>query len=352
VVAAPELAAGVAESAAVADGGKCAMNRKHSKKTELHKSLSRQLGLCGAFVCLSLAAALALHAAPQAPKGPAPREFDTAKHAADALIAAAQTYDVEELKKILGPDSVDLLTSEDPVQDKNIGIQFAAKAKEKTSLVTDPKNSRLVEMVVGNDDWPLPIPIVKRGVRWSFDTKAGREEILLRRIGRNELDAIEICRGFVEAQHEYAKQKHEGAMVNQYAQRIVSTPGKRDGLAWQNPDGSWGGPIGEVIARAIEQGYSDRTEPYRGYFFKILKRQGPAAPLGDLDFVVKGAMLGGFALVAAPAQYEVTGVMTFLVGYDGIVYQKDNGPESLNSFTTMDTYNPDKTWTPVPEEDQ
>jgi len=233
------------------------------------------------------------------------------------------------------------------VQDKNNGIEFAAKAKEKTKLVPDPKNPNFVTLNVGNDNWPLPIPIVKTGTKWSFDTKAGREEILLRRIGENELDAIEICRGYVESQHEYATEKRDGALVNQYAQRIISTPGKRDGLAWQNPDGTWGGPVGEGIARAIEQGYSDKAKPYHGYFFKILKGQGPAAPLGEMDFLVKGAMIGGFALVAAPAQYEVTGVMTFMVGYDGVVYQKDNGPDSLDIFTKMERFNPDKTWSPV-----
>ena len=157
-------------------------------------------------------------------------------------------------------------------------------------------------LLVGDEEWPFPIPIVKRGATWSFDPKSGRRELLYRRVGANELDAIAICRGYVEAQHEYALQKREGYEVNQYAQRIISTPGKQDGLAWQTADGKWDGPIGEAIARAIEQGYSNRAEPYHGYFFKILKGQGPAAPLGQMDFVVKGAMIGGFALVAAPAE--------------------------------------------------
>jgi hypothetical protein len=140
--------------------------------------------------------------------------------------------------------------------------------------------------------------------------------------------------------------------VNQYAQRIVSSPGKQDGLAWQNADGTWAGPIGEKIARAIDQGYSGGAEPYHGYFFKILKGQGPAAPLGEMDFVVKGVMIGGFALVAAPAEYGETGVKTFIVSHDGVVYQKDFGPVSLAEFAKMERFNPDKSWTPVPEEDQ
>ena len=165
----------------------------------------------------------------------------------------------------------------------------------------DPKDPKRATFIVGNDDWPLPIPIVQKEGKWYFDTKAGREEILFRRIGANELDAIAICRGYVDAQEEYALEKHDGALVNQYAQRIISTPGKQDGLAWKNADGSWGGPIGEGVAKALEQGYSNRSQPYHGYFFKILKGQGPAAPLGQMDFVVKGAMIGGFALAAAPA---------------------------------------------------
>ena len=154
----------------------------------------------------------------------------------------------------------------------------------------------------------------------------------------------------MEAQHEYALQKRDGYGANEYAQRIVSTPGKQDGLAWQNPDGSWAGPIGEKIARAIEQGYSGGAEPYHGYFFKILKGQGPAAPLGEMDFVVKGVMIGGFALVAAPAENGVTGMKSFIVSHDGVVYEKDFGPATLDVFIKMERFNPDRSWKPVPEE--
>ena len=200
-------------------------------------------------------------------------------------------------------------------------------------------------LIVGNDNFPLPIPIVKQKGKWFFDTKVGREEILNRRVGENELNAIEICRGFVEAQHEYAEEKHDGSKVNQYAQHILSTPGKHDGLAWKNQDGTWEGPVGEEIAKALEEGYSaQRGQPYHGYYFKVLKGQGPAAPMGEMDFAVGGAMIGGFALAAAPAEYRVTGVQTFIVGPDGVVYQKDLGPDTLKTFQSMDRYNPDKTW--------
>lgn len=275
---------------------------------------------------------------------PLQKLFATPKEAADALIEAAGKFDLSALKEILGRDGEDLVSSEDPVQDKNRAAAFAAKAREKSAVTVDPQDANRAEVEVGNDEWPLPIPIVKRNGKWLFDTKEGREEILLRRIGSNELDAIQICRGYVEAQHEYALEKHDGAEVNQYAQRVISTPGKHDGLVWRNEDGSPGGPIGEQIAKALQQGYTNKGQPYHGYFFKILKGQGPAAPLGQMDFVVNGAMIGGFALAASPAEYRVTGVKTFIVSYEGIVYEKDLGPNSLSLFKDMQLYNPDKTW--------
>ena len=292
----------------------------------------------------------AVHAAPSA-KTDAPatsqpnqKEFDSPKQAADALIQVAATFDVAAAKEILGPDGEDLIASEDPVQDKNRAAEFAAKAKEKNSVEIDKRNPNRAILLVGNDDFPLPIPLVKQKGKWFFDTKVGREEILNRRIGANELNAIEICRGFVEAQHEYAMEKHDGSKVNQYAQRIISSPGKHDGLAWQNADGTWEGPVGEEVAKAIEQGYTERVQPYHGYYFKVLKGQGPAAPMGEMDFVIGDAMIGGFALAAAPAEYRVTGVQTFIVGPDGVVYEKDLGPDTLKTFQSMDKYNPDKTW--------
>jgi len=280
---------------------------------------------------------------------PTQRTFDTPRMAADALIAAAADYDVAALKEILGPAGVDLVVTEDPVQDRNQGAAFAAQAREKSEIVLDPKNPNRATLVIGNEDWPSPIPIVRKNGKWSFDAKAGRKEILHRRIGRNELDAIELCHSFVEAQHEYAFQKRDGSGVNQYAQRMISTPGKQDGLAWRNPDGTWGGPLGEEIAGVIAEGYSDRLKPYHGYYFKVLRGQGPAAPLGQMDFVVNGVMIGGFALVAAPADYRVTGVKTFIVSQGGVVYEKDLGKKTLETFRAMERFNPDKSWTPVKE---
>jgi DUF2950 family protein len=319
-------------------------------KTKLDIMISPNIFLIASAIAISCLLGAALKAAPTKPDAattsqPKQKEFDTPKQAADALIQVASNLDVAAAKEILGPDSEDIVSSEDPVMDKQRATAFANKAKEKNSIEIDKKDPNRAILVVGNDGFPLPIPIVKRKGKWSFDTKVGREEILNRRVGANELNAIEICRGFVEAQHEYAQEKHDDSKVNQYAQQILSTPGKHDGLAWKNPDGSWGGPVGEEVAKALEEGYkAERGTPYHGYYFKVLKGQGPAAPMGEMDFVVGGAMIGGFALAVAPAEYRVTGVMTFMVGPDGVVYEKDLGPDTLKTFQSMDKYNPDKTW--------
>ncbi len=279
------------------------------------------------------------------------RSFDTPQQAVDLLIDAADKFDVVALGQIFGPDGDDIVFSGEFPQDRKHAADFVDQAREKKSVSVDPNSGNRAFLLVGNEDWPFPVPLVKRGDKWSFDAKAGRQELLYRRVGANELDAIAICHGYVEAQHEYAVQPHEGYDVNQYAQRIVSTPGKQDGLAWQDADGEWDGPIGERIARAIEQGYTSGAEPYHGYFFKILKGQGLAAPLGEMDFVVKGVMIGGFALVAAPAEYGVTGVRTFIVSHDGVVFDKDFGIKTLDVFEKMERFNPDKSWNPVPEDE-
>jgi Protein of unknown function (DUF2950) len=237
-------------------------------------------------------------------------------------------------------------------QDRERAQSFAAQARKQMHVVVDPKTGTRAYLLVGAQDWPFPIPIVKLADRWSFDASAGRLELMYRRIGSNELDAIAICKNYVEAQFQYAYRPHKGYAVPQYAQRILSTTGKQDGLAWKNSDGTWSGPIGPEVAHAIERGYNLTAEPYHGYFFKVLHGQGPAAPLGAMNYVVNGAMIGGFALVAAPAEYGETGVKTFMVSNTGIVYEKDAGPESLAEFQKMDRFNPDKSWAAVPAADQ
>jgi hypothetical protein len=277
--------------------------------------------------------------------------FATPKEAADALIQAASDYNVPALLEILGKSGKDVVASKDTVQDKNRASGFVAKAKEKETLVPDPNNKTRVTLNVGNDDWPLPIPIAQgKDGKWYFDTKAGRDEVLRRRIGANELEVINILRGYDDAQQEYSRTIHDDSGVNQYAQKIISSPGKHDGLAWQNPDGTWGGPVGEGAARAIAEGFS-QGEPFHGYYFRVLTGQGPAARLGQLDYLVDDAMIGGFALVAWPADYRVTGVQTFMVSWDGVVYQKDLGPETAKIAASMTRYNPDKTWTETDDDD-
>ena len=273
-------------------------------------------------------------------------KFDTPEAAAEALITASEKHDIPTLQQILGKDGMDLVQTGDSIQDRTAMTAFAEQARLQTRVVRD-SGPEVATLVIGPDSFPGPIPIVGENGKWHFDTPAGREEVLYRRIGRNELDAIDVAQGFVEAQQQYASSKHDGALVNQYAQRIISTPGKQDGLAWQAADGSWQGPVGEGVARVIAEGYSERTQPYHGYFFKVLKGQGPAAPLGEMDFLVDGAMIGGFALVAVPAEYGVTGVKTFIVSHTGIVYEKDLGPTTLEQFKAMERYNPDSTWSPV-----
>ena len=325
------------------------------KSTSANRNLFSLLWVAGTVVwlCLSvriLAAApeSAVKTVPAAPV-PAARTFDTPQQAADVLVDAAGKFDVGVLEEIFGPGGEDVVLSGEYAQDRQRATDFAAEAREKKSVSVDPRTGRRAFLIVGKEEWPFPVPIVKTGNKWSFDAVAGRQELFNRRIGSNELDAIAICHGYVEAQHEYAMRKREGYDVNQYAQRIVSTSGKQDGLAWQNPDGTWAGPIGAKVARAIEQGY-EAGEPYHGYFFKVLKGQGPAAPLGELNYVVNNLMIGGFALAAAPAEYGETGVQTFIVSQDGVVYQKDFGPATLDEFKKIERFNPDKSWAVVQEE--
>jgi Protein of unknown function (DUF2950) len=349
--------------AAVGAGGNRAMNQathrleikeKSMKSTKInHHSAKLFFTVLVVATCCVLPATL--HAAPQtkpaAAAQPSQKTFDSPQQAADAMILAVKNDDVPALLEIFGPAGHDFVTTGDDVQDKNSRAEFAALAQQKMHVDIDPNNPNRAILSVGNEDWPTPVPIVKQSGKWHFDSKAGRTEILNRIIGRDELDAITVCRGFVEAQKEYAEQIHDDSGVNQYAQKMISTPGKQDGLAWQNADGTWGGPIGETVAKAIEEGYTDKGKPFHGYYFKVLKGQGPAAPLGQLDYVIEGAMIGGFALAAVPSQYRVTGVMTFMVSYDGVVYQKDLGPNSAAVFQKMERYNPDKTWHRTNDED-
>ena len=299
----------------------------------------------------ALPAIVAAQTKPATPSvAPGPKAFDTPQQAADALIKAAGDYDVPELMAIFGPDGEDFIESADTVRDKNNGMAFAKEAAAKNSIEVSKSNPNRATIVVGDEEWPFPVPLVKKNGKWYFNAKEGRQAILYRRIGANELDAITVCRGYVEAQKEYASEIHDDSGINQYAQKIFSTPGKQDGLYWKNADGNSAGPIGDEVAKALEEGYTSGKSGFHGYYFKILKGQGPAAPNGAINYVIEGVMIGGFALVAVPAEYRVTGVKTFIVNYDGVVYQKDLGPDSLNIVKAMEVYNPDKTWQPTDDE--
>jgi Flp pilus assembly protein TadG len=276
-----------------------------------------------------------------------PETFATPEQAAAAIVDAAEKFDVPKLLKIVGSDGKDVVLTGEFAQDRERAKEFAALARKKMQVSLDPKSQGRAYLMAGEQEWPFALPIVKHGERWSFDAAAGRQELFNRRIGSNELDAIDICHGFVEAQRDYLYHtQRTGYEPAQYAQRIIASPGKRDGLAWKNSDGTWAGPIGEKIAQAIAQGYT-QGEPYHGYFFKVLKGQGPSAPLGKMDFVVQGAMIGGFALVAAPAEYGESGIKTFMVSHTGVVYEKDFGDNTLDAFQKMELFDPDKTWTVV-----
>jgi Protein of unknown function (DUF2950) len=278
----------------------------------------------------------------------AQQAFQTPDEAAAALVAAAKASDMKALVTVLGPDGEDIAASGDDIADAETRQKFVAAYDAKHKVVMEGNDK--VIMLIGEKDFPLPIPLVRKEGTWRFDTTAGREEILFRRIGKNELDAIQICLAYVDAQNEYAE-KDRTAGVNAYAQRIISRPGKKDGLYWPSSQGGEESPFGELVAQATRQGYrvGAGRMPYHGYYFKILTQQGSAAEGGEFDYVVRGKMIGGFALVAYPAEYRNSGVMTFMVNHAGIVFQKDLGPNTAQSAERMNSFNPDQTWTRVPE---
>jgi hypothetical protein len=277
----------------------------------------------------------------------AQERFKTPDEAVTALIGAAKAVDRAGLTRVLGPGSTEIVSSGDPVAD--------AAARQRVLAAYDAKHQVVMEgadkaaLVIGNEDWPFPIPLVRKDGSWRFDTAAGREEILFRRIGRNELSAIQACLAYVDAQQEYAEKGVAGNGV--YAQRIVSQPGKKDGLYWPAQAREDESPLGELAAGAATEGYrfGQQRIPYHGYYYRVLTRQGPSAPGGALDYVVRGRMIGGYALVAYPAQYGNSGVMTFVVNHRGTVFEKDLGANTARFVAGMTAFNPDSTWQRVSE---
>jgi hypothetical protein len=274
------------------------------------------------------------------------RGFPSADAAAKALVSAAKSDDVAGLIAILGPAAKEILTTSDPVADQQTRRKFAARASAKLKVVPDAHLVDAKTLLVGKDEWPLPIPLVQVDGKWYFDVQQGKDEILRRRIGSNELDAIEVSRGYVEAQDDYAEEDRTGSGVRHYAQAVISSPGKRDGLFWPR-DGGEESPIGDIVARAFAEGYTNKNEPYHGYYFKVLTGQGPHAPGGAMSYLQSGLMTKGFALIAWPSDYGSTGVMTFIVDRTGIVYQKDLGPQTPEIAGAYKLYDPDQKWVPV-----
>jgi hypothetical protein len=277
----------------------------------------------------------------------AQQAFKTPDDAASALVSAVRTDDLKALTTVLGPDGEDIMSSGDPVADAATRDKFLEAYNARHEIAVDGDKAT---MVIGEEAYPLPIPLVRRDGQWRFDTAAGRDEILYRRIGRNELEAVQASLAYVDAQREYAEKDRTGAGINTYAQRIVSQPGKKDGLYWPAEQGEDPSPLGELVAEATSQGYQvggGERKPFHGYLFKILTRQGPAARGGEYDYIINGKMIGGFALVAYPAEYGNSGVMTFLVNHDGTVFEKDLGPDTAKIAERMSAFNPDKGWQKV-----
>lgn len=271
--------------------------------------------------------------------------FKSPEEALKILAETVQAGDKKGVMAILGPEGEDIISSGDEVADKNAQEQFVKAYQEKVDFVKEKEDR--VSIIIGSDNWPFPIPIVKKGEGWFFDTKEGREEVLNRRLGRNELTAIQVCSAYVEAQKEYATTDRERDGIIQYAQKVWSDPDRRNGLYWEAGEGEMPSPMGPFIAQAASKGYTkkgDKPIPYYGYNFKILKGQGPNAPGGAYHYVINGHMVAGFALLAWPAEYGVSGVMTFLVNQNGTVYEKDLGPKTEERVKVMTRYDPDQTW--------
>ncbi len=276
-----------------------------------------------------------------------PKGFKSPDEAVKALIDAVRRDDTGELLGIFGSVGKEIIFSGDEVADKIGRDRFVRAYEEMNRLVK--ANDKKVILYVGKEDWPFPIPLVKVGEGWCFDTQAGKEEILNRRIGRNELNTIQVCLAYVDAQHEYALKNRERGYLPEYAQRFISEKEKKNGLYWDAKEWGEQSPLGPLMAKAAKEGYwgrrtGDKRTPYHGYYYRILKSQGKNAPGGEYDYVVKGKMIGGFALVAYPAEYGNSGIMTFLVNHDGIVYQKDLGKDSEKIAAAMKQFDPDRTW--------
>jgi len=277
--------------------------------------------------------------------------FPSPDAAVSALVAADKADDMKTLSSILGPDADQVLSSGDPVADKNARDDFVNRYQEMHRLEYDDQGR--VVLYVGANNWPVPIPLVKKSGGWVFDTAAGKDELLYRRIGRNELFTIKVLEDLADAQQEYASEEHDGASAGQYARRILSDTGKHDGLYWEVADGQPESPIGPLVASATAEGYKKDSGgnpiPFHGYYYKVVTRQGRNAPGGARNYLVNGKMTNGFAFIAYPAEHRASGVMTLMINQDGVIVQKDLGADTAKLASEIAEYNPDKSWLEVDE---
>jgi DUF2950 family protein len=298
---------------------------------------------------IAIFTALILFTSASAPAAePKVKAYASPQAAVDDFVGALRNYDLKALLAIFGNEAQRIFASEDPVADENLRKQFLALYDQKHELQSKGESTRIV--LTGDDGWPMPIPLVKSTAGWTFDTAAGIEEIINRRIGRNELSAIQTCLAVGDAQREYFREDHDGDGILEYAQTLRSAPGLQDGLYWPAVTGESLSPLGEFVATAAEEGYGPGDSAYHGYRYRLLTRQGPAAPGGAYDYMVRGNQIGGFAVVAYPAAYGDSGIMTFLLSHAGVVYQKDLGEHTESKALNMESFNPEG-WTKVDKKD-
>jgi hypothetical protein len=292
----------------------------------------------------------ALHVTIAEQAGDRPRAFSTPDDAVKALLEAAKAANLNQLLAIFGPDGKELASTSDPETARTNLKVFAVAAREQIRLEDDGPNRKI--LVIGGEEWPFPVPLVKSADGWRFDTAAGKEEILARRVGRNELAVIDTCRAYVSAQKRYASDGHDGKPAGAYAMAFASDPGTQNGLYWPAVRGQKLSPLGEMVAQAAEDKRANaasagQRSPFQGYYFRILTSQGPGAAGGAKNYIVNGVMSGGFALVAWPAQYGATGVMTFIVNQDGVLFEQDLGKDTNSIAEKMTAFNPEKNWNRV-----
>lgn len=317
------------------------------------KTLRSQMVRRAALTVAGLGLILLLHACTNSHSqsqsfGEATGPFASPEEAVNALVSAVRAEDLPRMLSIMGPEGKQIVSSADEAADRQRRQTFIALYDEKHSLQKEGDDS--VNLLIGNSDWPFPVPLVREDNKWHFDSEAGLDEILNRRIGENELSTIQVCKAIGDAQQEYALRDPEGTGLRPYARRFVSDPGKRNGLYWPAAEGEETSPLGELAAGATAEGYQRRKEgptPYHGYYFRILDSQGPSAPNGAIDYAADGNMTLGFALIAYPAEYGSTGIMTFEMGPDGVVYQKDLGEKTGEIATAIKSFDPGEGWKKV-----